>query len=92
MNASLCGPFFNYYLGEIHITIYNLINSMTYSMSPRRRLYENGSLFRIQSWKNLFLMRMGTRYGLRLLVMKTYNIVNFDSFCTINAPAPKFSA
>ena len=22
MNASLCGPFFNYYLGEIHITIY----------------------------------------------------------------------
>lgn len=23
MNASLRGPFFNYYLGEIHITIYN---------------------------------------------------------------------
>ena len=23
MNASLCGPFFNYYLGEIHITIYS---------------------------------------------------------------------
>ena len=22
----------------------------------------------------------------------SYNIVNFDSFCTINAPAPRFSA
>ena len=27
MNASLCGPFFNYYLGEIHITIYNYIEN-----------------------------------------------------------------
>ena len=25
MNASLCGPFFNYYLGEIHITIYTYL-------------------------------------------------------------------
>ena len=30
MNASLCGPFFNYYLGEIHITIYTRISSFLF--------------------------------------------------------------
>ena len=43
MKASFCGPFFKYYLGEIHVTIYNIEH---FSISPLYMEFHPRRLFR----------------------------------------------
>lgn len=42
MNASLRGPFFNYYLGEIYITIYTLL-LVNEGTSPVQIIFRDGT-------------------------------------------------
>lgn len=59
MNASLCGPFFNYYLGEIHITIYISTDkwSMDFFDPINKRLCFNGDGFNSEEFDQIMEIR-----------------------------------